>query len=80
MTVFESPAAFLAVYSRIARENRPDWDEFVKEAKHDPMTIYYEVCDVATDMIGPAFDVLLDHAPNYRGAMLTAVADWVDNL
>ena len=54
-----SAKQLLAKYEQIARENQPDWAEFVSEAKADPATIAYEVAECADQALsGHEFDVV----------------------
>ena len=55
-SVFVKAAAALAEYERIARGNRPDWDEFVTEAQASPGEIVWEVCDVFVEVHGECTD------------------------
>jgi hypothetical protein len=62
--------ALLIKYEQIARSNRPDWADYITDAKSDPEGIAYEVAECSdAPMSGDAFD-----------EVFTATVAWVDAL
>jgi len=76
---FNTPLVFLAEYERMARRNRPDWDQFIRDAHHDPTGIAYEVMDVIADK-APTFWKVMQNSDAYCNAVFDATFKWVSEL
>lgn len=69
----------IADYETAARENRPDWAEFVADAKAEPASIAFEVEEFSAD-----FDRLCGRPDDGEGEtfdrLQRAVREWIDGL
>lgn len=76
---FKTPVVFLAEYERIARRNRPDWDQFIRDAQQDPTGIAYEVMDVIAET-APNFWKVMKNSDEYWNAVFNVTVKWVSEL
>lgn len=79
MYTFKTPAMFLAIYEKTARNNRPDWADFIVEAKSDKYNILFEVMDTIADRM-PDFWKVVEHNVAYFDDLLLVTFDWVNAL
>ena len=78
-TVWKTPHLIVKEYERHARRNRPDWDQFVSEARADKNIILVEVYDHIDDFY-PNLGLVAEWDLTYYDALSIAVREWIDSL